>query len=296
MLTTGFIGLGAMGAHMVRHMRAAGFPVHVFDLNPDAVRTAVALGATPAASVRDLANHAEVVLVCLPTPDIVRGVALGDGGLIEGEAIRIYVDHSTTGPSVAREVGEALAARGIAALDGPLAGGVARAQEGTLSVMCSGDPAAYARAEPVLKSFGRNVVHVGDGLGQGQVLKLINNMIVGTNLIAAAEAVLFGVKSGLKAEVVLDMLNVSTGRSFVTEDLLGRRILDRTFDFGFRMELMLKDLRLFVRESENLGSPTLVNAVAKQFYEQAIAAGGTGSDMIEVVRLLEAAAGAEIAR
>ena len=296
MLTTGFIGLGAMGAHMVRHMLAAGFPVHVFDLNPAAVQEAQALGAIPAASIREIADRAELVLVCLPTPDIVREVALGKDGLAGGKAIRIYIDHSTTGPTVAREVGEALAAHGIIALDGPLAGGVARAQTGALSVMCSGDVTAFARAEPVLKSFGSNVVHVGDGLGQGQVVKLINNMIVGTNLIAAAEAVLFGVKSGLKAEVVLDMLNLSTGRSFVTEDLMTRRILERKFDFGFRMELMLKDLRLFVRESEESGTPTLVNTVAKQFYEQAVAAGGTGRDMIEVVRLLETAAGVEIAR
>lgn len=296
MLTAGFIGLGAMGAHMVRHMLAAGFTVHVFDLNAPAVETARALGAIPAASVRELADRAEAVLVCLPTPDIVRKVALGPDGLIGGSAIRIYIDHSTTGPSVAREVGEALAEHGITALDGPLAGGVARAGEGTLSVMCSGDPAAYAEAESLLRSFGRNVVHVGDGLGQGQVLKLINNMIVGTNLIAAAEAVLFGVKAGLRAETILDMLNVSTSRSFVTEDLLGKRILDGTFDFGFRMELMLKDLRLYVRESENLGAPALVNALAKQFYEQAVAAGNGSGDMIEVVRRMEAAAGVEIRR
>jgi 3-hydroxyisobutyrate dehydrogenase-like beta-hydroxyacid dehydrogenase len=296
MMKTGFIGLGAMGAHMVRHMRAAGFTVYVFDLNADAVAAAEALGAIPVASVSAVADLAEIVLVCLPTPDIVRKVALGPDGLIDGAAIRIYIDHSTTGPSVAREVGETLAAKGIAALDGPLAGGVARAKEGTLSVMCAGDPSAYAQAESVLKSFGRNVVHVGDGLGQGQVLKLINNMIVGTNLIAAAEAVLFGVKAGLKAETVLDMLNVSTGRSFVTEDLLGKRILDRTFDFGFRMELMLKDLRLYVRESEAMGAPAIVNALAKQFYEQAVAAGNGSADMIEVVRQLEATAGAEIAR
>ena len=121
-------------------------------------------------------------------------------------------------------------------------------------------------------------------------------MIVGTTLIAASEAVLFGVKNGLDAEVILKMLNVSTGRSFTTEEILGRRILDRTFDFGFRMELMLKDLRLFVHEAERSGAPSVVNTVAKEAYEWAVAHGLAERDMSSVVEELEQRFGAKIAR
>jgi 3-hydroxyisobutyrate dehydrogenase-like beta-hydroxyacid dehydrogenase len=155
---------------------------------------------------------------------------------------------------------------------------------------------AFRSARSIFKSFGRNVVHVGDRAGQGQVLKLINNMIVGTSLIASAEAILFGVKSGLDAAVILKMLNVSTGRSFTTEEILGRRVLERTFDFGFRMELMLKDLRLFVQKSEKAGVPSVVNTVAKQGYEWAVAHGLGGNDMATVVEEMEKRAGVEIAR
>jgi 3-hydroxyisobutyrate dehydrogenase-like beta-hydroxyacid dehydrogenase len=294
--TTGFIGLGAMGRHMVRHLLAHNVAVSVFDLDKQAVDAAKALGAEVCGSAREVADRAGIVMVCLPTPDNVRAVALGDDGLLNGKSIKIYVDHSTTGPSVAREVAAALAQKGIVALDGPLAGGVAGAEAGTLSVMVSGPTIAYRDVEPVLKTFGRNVVHVGDQAGQGQVLKLINNTIVGTNLVASAEAILFGVKSGLRPEVILRMLNVSTARSFTTEEIVGRRVLERTFDFGFRLELMLKDLRLFVQESERAGVPPVVNTVAKQAYEWAVAHGNGARDMTTVVEEMEQRSGLKIAK
>ncbi|MDD9723612.1 NAD(P)-dependent oxidoreductase [Sulfitobacter sp. PR48] len=295
MTATGFIGLGAMGAHMVRHMCEAGLDVFVYDQSADAMLAAAGHGAKTCTSVRDVADRAEIVLVCLPTPDVVKAVAVGPDGISGGRVVRIYVDHSTTGPSVAREVGVVLAQSGIEALDGPLAGGVARAKSGTLSVMGAGNRVAFDEVEPVFRTFGAKVEHVGDQVGQGQVLKLVNNMIVGTNLIAASEAMVFGIRSGIPADRILDMLNASTGRSFVTEDLLPR-ILERRFDFGFRMELMLKDLRLYVQESAASGASSIVNAAASKFYESAVASGLGQGDMIEVVRQMEDAAGVRIAR
>lgn len=292
----GFIGLGAMGAPMARHLLKAGFRLHVFDTNAETLARFAALGTQVHASPRAVADAADAVLVCLPTPDIVKRVALGENGIIHGSRAKIYVDHSTTGPSAARDVAEALAGRGIVALDGPLAGGVPGAETGTLSVMVAGERPAFEALEPVFRSFGRNVVHVGSGAGQGQALKLINNMIVGANLVVAAEAILFGVKFGLDAEVILQMLNASTARSYVTEEMLAGRILDRRFDFGFRLELMRKDLRLCVNEADAAGAPLLVSALAKQFYELAHAHGRADEDMTAVVKELEQRVGAEIAR
>lgn len=292
----GFIGLGAMGSHMARHLLSAGFTLHVCDSNDTALAACAKLGGQVHRSPVDVANAAEAVLVCLPTPEVVRKVALGEDGIIHGSRVKVFVDHSTTGPSMAKEVAEALARHNITSLDGPLAGGIAGAEAGTLSVMVSGAPWAFEMVQPAFDSFGRNVVHVGDGVGQGQALKLINNMIVGANLIVASEAILFGIKFGLPAEVILQMLNASTARSFVTEDLLAKRIIDRKFDFGFRLELMRKDLRLCVAEADAAGAPLLVSALAKQFYELAHAHGHAAEDMTIVVTELEQAAGEQIVR
>jgi 3-hydroxyisobutyrate dehydrogenase-like beta-hydroxyacid dehydrogenase len=292
--TLGFVGLGGMGAHMVRHLLSHGFPVSVYDVNGAAMEAAAALGATACATPKEVADVAEAVLVCLPTPDIVRAVALGPNGLAEGRKIRIFVDHSTTGPSVACEVAVALECRQITALDAPLAGGVAGAESGALSVMVSGAEWAFEALRSTFESFGRNVVRVGDEVGQGQALKLVNNMIVGATLVATCEAMLFGVKAGLSAQVMLDMLNVSTARSLTSEKIIPNSVLSRAFDFGFRLELMRKDLRLCVSEAEALGVPMLACTAVKQIYDIALAGGRGKQDMTRVVEELEHWAGASL--
>lgn len=296
MQDVGFIGLGMMGAHMARHIANAGFRLHVFDANEDAAKRLSVIGAIVHSSPRSVSDAADAVLVCLPTPDIVEQVALGTDGLIHGRRATLYADHSTTGPTVARKVADQLAKAGIKSLDAPLAGGSRGAEAGTLSVMVSGDEEAFSSLLPVFQSFGRNVKLVGREAGQGQALKLVNNIIVGANLVVAAEAVLLGVKFGLEAETVLQMLNASTARSFVTEDLIEKRILDRNFDFGFRLELMCKDLRLCLAEAEAAGVPMPVSALARSFYDTANENGMTGRDMTVVIDELERAAGVMIAR
>jgi 3-hydroxyisobutyrate dehydrogenase-like beta-hydroxyacid dehydrogenase len=176
-MEVGFIGLGMMGGHMVRHLLARGFAVHVFDLSAEAMDRAVRLGATAHRTAAAVADAAEAVSVCLPTPDIVREVVLGKDGVIEGRKVKIYVDHSTTGPTVAREVASELAERQITALDAPLAGGVAGAEAGTLSVMVSGQPWAFEKVKDAFKTFGRNVVLVGAEVGQGQSLQRVPVMM-----------------------------------------------------------------------------------------------------------------------
>jgi 3-hydroxyisobutyrate dehydrogenase-like beta-hydroxyacid dehydrogenase len=290
----GFVGLGAMGFRMVPYLLKAGYEVFVSDLNKDAVDKLIAQGAIGCSDAGRVADHAQIVLTCLPTPEIVEEVVLGEDGLAFGEKMKVFVDHSTVGPSTARKLASALAERGIAALDAPLAGGVAGAAAGTLSVMVSGDADAYRRAEPVFKSFGKNVVHVGDQPGLGQTLKLVNNMIVGATMIATAEAVLFGIKGGLDARTLLDMLNVSTARSFTSEAIFEQAVMTRSFDFGFRMDLMRKDVRLFLSEAEQAGVPTFTCSVVKQFFDHAIARGHAAEDMTNVIKELESMAGVRI--
>lgn len=297
MTTFGFIGLGAMGRHMARHLVQRGLPVTVFDSNAQTVDELVRIGAARGASARDVGEHAEVVMVCLPTPDIVERVATGKNGVAGARAVKVFVDHSTTGPTVARSLAAALAEQGIHALDAPLAGGVAGAEAGSLSVMVSGDAGAFATARPALEAFAGDVAYLGAQPGLGQTLKLVNNMIAGSALVTAAEAVLFGVKAGVPADAILSVLSRSaTARSFAVQTLLADKVLSRKFDFGFRMDLMRKDMRLALGEAEAVGAPMFASSVVKQFFDAAVADGAGSDDMTRVVQQLEKLAGATIGR
>ena len=283
----GFVGLGTMGAPMVRRLLGAGHRVLVHDLNAAAVAAAVSRGAEGRGSPAAVAAEAEVVLVSLPTPDVVRQVALGPGGLAEGAAMRIYVDLSTTGAQVAQAVAEGLAPRGVLALDAPVSGGVAGAEAGTLSVMAAGDPAAFRRVRPVLEVIGSNTVSVGEKVGLGQTLKLVNNLLAATTWAAACEALAMGAKAGLDPALMVDVINRSSGRSFPTEHFAAGPVLTRRFDFGFRMELMAKDMRLALREAEALGLVMPTSRAAQMLYGLAMAGGHAKGDVTELARVTE---------
>jgi 3-hydroxyisobutyrate dehydrogenase-like beta-hydroxyacid dehydrogenase len=284
-----------MGAPMVRRLLAAGNRVLAHDTNPAALSAAVSGGAEARESAAAVAAEAETVLVSLPTPAGVKAVALGPGGLVEGRAMRVYVDLSTTGARVAREVAEGLAPRGVLALDAPVSGGVAGAEAGTLSVMAAGDPAAFERVRPILEALGSNTVFVGEAVGQGQTLKLVNNLLAATTWAAGCEAMAMGVKAGLDPELMVRVLNASSGRSFPTERFAAGPVLSRRFDFGFRMELMAKDMRLALEEAEALGLVMPTCGAARTLYGLALAQGAPGADVTELVRVTEGWAGVEVA-
>jgi 3-hydroxyisobutyrate dehydrogenase-like beta-hydroxyacid dehydrogenase len=293
--TLGFVGLGAMGAPMVRRLLAAGHAVLVQDIDPAALAAAVSRGAAARSSPAAVAAEAEVVLVSLPTPDVVRQVALGAGGLVEGDALRVYIDLSTTGAQVAVAVAAGLAPRGVTSLDAPVSGGVAGAEAGTLSVMAAGDPAAFEQMRPVLEVIGSNTVLVGPQVGLGQTLKLVNNLLAATTWAAACEALAMGAKAGLDPELMIGVINKSSGRSFPTERFAAGPVLTRRFDFGFRMELMAKDMRLALQEAEALGLVMPTSRAAQLLYGLAMAGGGGKGDVTELARLTEGWAGTEIA-
>ena len=288
----GFVGLGSMGGAIARKLAENGVPLLVHDTAPTAVAAIAALGATTAESPGAVAEGAALVLVCLPTPDVVREVALGPTGLVQGGRMKTYVDLSTTGGRVAKEVGAALGSRGVTVLDGPVSGGAAGAAAGTLAVMVSGDPAAFARIEPLLRIFGGRTRHVGPEVGQGQTLKLVNNLLCATTLAATCEAMVFGAKSGIDPAAVLDVINSSSGRSFASEVLVGRHTLNGAFDFGFRLTLMHKDVRLALEEAEALGTTMFTSAAARQIWSHAMARGMGEGDLTHVMEILEGWGGA----
>lgn len=291
----GFVGLGQMGGPMTRRLRAAGYGLVVHDVRAQAMDALVAEGAEAAGSPAEVAARAEVALVSLPTPQAVREVALGPDGLIHGGAIRMYVDLSTTGQAVAVEVAGALAECGIVTLDAPVSGGVRGAVDGTLAVMAAGPAAEVERVRPLLEVFGR-VFHVGERPGLGQLMKLANNFLSATAIVATAEAIVLGVKGGLDPATMLAVINASTGRNTASEDKFPRQILSGRYAAGFTTGLLTKDLGLCAAAAEALRVPMPVAAEVYARWQRAVAEVGADADITRIVALVERAAGVRIAR
>jgi 3-hydroxyisobutyrate dehydrogenase-like beta-hydroxyacid dehydrogenase len=290
----GFVGLGAMGTPIVEALIEAGHDLVVHDQEPAAAEHAVARGAVAAPSAAGVADAAEIVFVSLPRPDVVRAVATGAAGLLEGRAIRAYVDLSTTGAVVAGEVAAALSERGIEVLDAPVSGGVAGARARTLAVMASGDEALFARTRPLLETFAKNVFLVGATPGQGQTAKLLNNLLSATALAITSEAVTFGASMGLEAATLLEVFNAGSGRNTATSDKFPTHVLTRRFESGFRLELMAKDVELCVGEARGRQFPMLLGGLVQQLWTLAAAQAESGADHTEIIRLFEGWAGLEI--
>ena len=231
----GFVGLGAMGARMVVRLLEAGHEVTVFDTREEARAQLAEQGASAVESPREVADAAETVLVSLPAPEIVRGVATGDDGLLGGASMRRYVDLSTTGGPVAEEVAELLGAEGVDCVDAPVSGGPAGAEAGSLTFMVAGPGDAIEAVRPLLETLGSKLFVVGDRAGQGQIAKVINNLMSASAIAITAEAMTLGVKAGLDAKTLLDVVGASSGSSNAALDKFPNQVLTRRFDHGFRL-------------------------------------------------------------
>jgi 3-hydroxyisobutyrate dehydrogenase-like beta-hydroxyacid dehydrogenase len=290
----GFVGVGRMGGPMAARLLDAGYRLCVYDVSAEAAAPLVARGAQLAASPAEVASAADIVLVSLPTPDVVRQVALGgNGGIINGSRVRLMIDLSTTGPGVAGEVAAQLAERRIGWVDAPVSGGVTGAKAGTLAVMVSCPKPALQEVEPILKVFGR-LFHTGEKPGLAQSAKLANNLLAATALAATSEVMAMGVKAGLDARILIDIINASSGRNSATQDKFPRAVLPGTFDFGFATGLSYKDVRLCVEEAEALGVPMVVGAAVREMLAITKARFGADSDFTFVAKVLEEWAGVEI--
>ncbi len=293
-LELGFVGLGRMGAPMASRLIAAGHKVIVHDPVDAAVAALVQKGAQAASSAADVAAKADIVFLSLPTPDIVNKVILGPGGVAEGERARLVVDLSTTGPRMIGQIAEALTRTNrLGLVDCPVSGGVTGAEKGTLAMMVACPRIAFTEVEPLLAVLGK-VFFVGEKPGQGQTLKLVNNLLAAAALAVSSEGMVMGVKAGLDPQVMVDVINVSSGRNSATQDKFPRAILPRTFDFGFTTGLSYKDVRLCVDEAEGMGVPMVVGGAVRQFLAMANAAFGAGADFTNMVKLVEGWAGVEV--
>lgn len=282
----GFVGVGAMGYWLVRRLLGSGTHVVVTDRRAEAVAGAVQHGAQGRVRAKDVADTARSIFMSLPTPEVVRSVVLGSDGLVEGQRVETVVDLSTTGPAVAEEVAAALAEVGVSYVDAPVSGGTGGARNGSLAVMAAGREEVIAGIRPFLEAFG-TVFVVGDRPGQGQVAKLANNLLSATAIFATGEAVALGVKAGIDPGVLLDVFNAGTGRNSATADKFPRAVLSGTFDIGFRLSLMAKDLRLCAAEAQRQQTPMVIGDLMASLWTLAEKQGSADDDSMSMVKMLE---------
>jgi 3-hydroxyisobutyrate dehydrogenase-like beta-hydroxyacid dehydrogenase len=279
-----------MGSGMAARLLAAGHEVTVFDPQAAAVQALVAKGARAAGSVAELAAAAPIVMASLPGPATVKAAAEQVGAV---KGVEVFVDLSTSGPAAAKAVAALLAPLGVAAVDAPVSGGVTGAANGKLTLMASGPAQAVARVRPLLECFGKLFV-VGEVPGLGQTVKLANNLMSAASLAIASEAMAMGVKAGVDPGVMIEILNVSSGRNSATQDKIPKHVLNRKFDFGFANALSFKDVRLCVDEAEALGVPMVVGAAVRQMLSITNNLYGPDADVTDLVRVVEQWAGCRI--
>jgi len=289
----GFIGVGRMGGPMARRLLEAGYGVTIYDTSEAALAAHEKLGARRAESPAAVASAAEIVIGSMPTPPIVQAVALGPKGVIEGTQVKIFIDVSTTGSVYAKRIAEGLAKKGIVQVDAPVSGGVKGAENGTLAVMVSCSDEIYARVQAILAVIGK-LFHVGKEPGQGQTMKLMNNLLSATAMAISSEAVVMGVKAGLDPQMIVDVINAGSGRNSATQDKIPRCVIPRTFDFGFALALLNKDVRLCMEEADAMGVPMIVGNSVRQLLAITAVTEGPNADMTDVVKSVERWAGVKV--
>ena len=280
----GFVGLGRMGTPMATRLAEAGYRVQGYDVSEQAVRSWAerAEGACPAASLDATAAGAAAVILMLPDSAVVRSVL---DGLVLAPGT-VVVDMSSSEPLVTRELAAGIARGGATLVDAPVSGGVAGAVSGALTIMAGGAPADVRRVRPLLDVLGARVVHCGD-VGAGHAVKALNNLLSATHLLATSEAMTAAAEFGLDVPTVLAAINTSSGRSGSTENKWPNFIVPRTFDSGFSLRLMLKDMRIALGLAEAAGTPAALSAAAVSLWAEAAQALPADADHTEIARWLE---------
>jgi 3-hydroxyisobutyrate dehydrogenase len=278
MTVVGFVGLGNMGRPMATNVAKAGFELICFDAAGTQER--VPDGATAASTLADVMADADTVLLSVPDGAATRAIV--DEIVAAAERrVTTVVDLSTVGPQVAGEVADRLAELGVTYADGPVSGGVAGARAATISMMFAGPAEILEANRPILQAISGNVFHVGTRAGQGQAMKLLNNYLSATALAATSEAIAFGVAEGLDMSVILDVLNVSSGRNSASADKFPNRIVTGSYDAGFHTRLMAKDVRLFLDSVARTGTAATVAESVADVWRRADAA-MPGSDFTQI--------------
>jgi 3-hydroxyisobutyrate dehydrogenase len=289
-----FLGLGAIGRPMAARL-ARGGPLTVWNRTAErAEEFAREYGAVHAPTPREAAAGADVVITCLPTSREVEALLDGPDGLLAGLGRGALLLDCTSGdPTSSRRIAVRLAERGVAFADAPVSGGTNGAEAGTLTIMVGGDEATFARARPILALMGSRIAHLGP-VGAGHAVKAVNNALLAVNILAVGEGLAALVKAGVPARAALDVLNVSSGRSFVSETLVPERVLTAAWPRTFRLALLQKDVGIATALLEETGVDGPVLELAGELFTRARTVLGESADYLEAIRLIEAQAGAAI--
>ena len=280
-----FLGLGAIGAPMARHLSAGPFSLRVWNRSADKAAAFVAQhgavhASTPAAAARD----ADVIITCFPVSRDVEGLLDGPDGLLatlrKGTTL---VDCTSGDPATSQRIAARLAERGIGFLDAPVSGGVVGAEAGALTVMVGGDAATLEAVRPALEAFGKRIVHCGP-VGAGDAVKAVNNALLAQHIIGTAEGLMALEKAGVSPEVALDVINASSGRSNASMNLFPERVLTNAYPRTFRLALLDKDVGIAVEIARDMGVNAPVLELASRLYREAHAAMGEEVDHVEIVR------------
>ncbi len=261
----GWIGTGVMGRWMCEHAIKKGFAATVYNRSKDKLQPLLDLGAKAADTPKAVAQQSDIVFAIVGFPKDVREVFLGPTGALAGSKPgTILVDMTTSDPSLANEIYQAAKARGVHALDAPVSGGDVGAKNAALSIMIGGDKDAVAAVQPVFEAMGKTIVHQGPA-GAGQHTKMVNQILISSNMVAVCEALLYGYKAGLDLETVFKSVTVGAAGSKALE-VLGPRILARNFEPGFYVEHFIKDMGIALDESKKMGISMPGLALAHQLY------------------------------
>jgi len=283
----GFVGTGAMGAPMAQNLRKAGYPLVVYDLKDKAMGGLSKAGAEKVFSARELARRSSVVITMLPASPNVEAAVLGPEGVIEGaKSGDIVIDMSSSYPTSTKMICEQLAVKGIRMLDAPVSGGTKGAREGTLAIMVGGEEKDYEECRPILEAMGQDTYYLGK-IGAGHTVKALNNLCSACSMVITSEALIVAKKLGLAPEKVIDAINSSSGRSWSSQFKFPTFVLTNTFNSGFSIGLMNKDLEIATRLGRELHVPMFVGALVQQLYNYAVGCGGGDECHTAIIKFIE---------
>ena len=289
-----FIGLGAMGKPMAKNLLQAGYSLTVFDVKESLTEELVAQGAQCAATVQAAVQGRQVVLMSLPNAAIVENVLTTENGVFAGSHPgQIIIDLSSVTPGHTQKMAGLAERSGVHYLDAPVSGGVSGAEAGSLTIMVGGEASVLGQCQDIFNVLGKKVYHVGP-VGAGDTLKLVNNLLLGINMAAVAEALTLGVKAGLNPAVLLEVIGASSGRSYALEAKTANFILKGNFAPGFAIDLQHKDLGMAIQTAVELGVPLALGNAAQAVYEEARLGGLGQKDISAVITLLEKVAGVSV--
>ena len=285
--TIGFIGIGTMGKPMSLNLIKAGYPLIAYDITPKSLEELKEKGAAIGHSSKEVASQSNIIITMLPNSEDVEKAVLGENGVIEGvKSNSILIDMSTIDPGISRKVAQILLSKKIKMLDAPVSGGQPRAETGTLSIMVGGDEDIFHECEDIFKAMGKNIFYCGRN-GNGEVVKIVNNLLTGTAAIISAEALAMGVKAGVDFKVLFDVISVSTGQNDFIKAACPAKAFKGDFEPGFMVDLMYKDLGLAMTLAKEQGVPLVMGGLSHQTFSHLKASGLGKKDWSITVKMFE---------